>query len=52
MPGFQVILFVFPLLLQAFVHVSTAYANCDFSHIEETVYKPAVEPQKIIDVLE
>lgn len=38
--------------LQAFVHVSTAYANCDFSHIEETVYKPAVEPQKIIDVLE
>lgn len=38
--------------LQAFVHVSTAYANCDHSHINETIYKPAVEPQKIIDVLE
>ncbi|KAK7468138.1 hypothetical protein BaRGS_00019969 [Batillaria attramentaria] len=38
--------------LEAFVHVSTAYANCDYSHIEETVYTPPVEPQKIIDVLE
>ncbi|KAK7099519.1 hypothetical protein V1264_003647 [Littorina saxatilis] len=38
--------------LEALVHVSTAYSNCDLTHIEETVYKPAVEPQKIIDVLE
>ena len=53
---FQAVVHVFTMcllvLFQAFVHVSTAYANCDFSHIEETVYKPAVEPQKIIDVLE
>ncbi|XP_005099500.2 fatty acyl-CoA reductase 1 [Aplysia californica] len=38
--------------LEAFVHVSTAYANCDRPYIEETVYPPPVEPQKIIDVLE
>lgn len=38
--------------LEAFVHVSTAYANCDRPYIEETVYSPPVEPQKIIDVLE
>lgn len=38
--------------LMAFVHVSTAYANCDRPYIEETVYPPPVEPQKIIDVLE
>ncbi|CAG5132484.1 unnamed protein product [Candidula unifasciata] len=38
--------------LEALVHVSTAYANCDRPYIEETVYPPPVEPQKIIDVLE
>ncbi|XP_055899843.1 fatty acyl-CoA reductase 1-like [Biomphalaria glabrata] len=38
--------------LMAFVHVSTAYANCDRPYIEEQVYPPPVEPQKIIDVLE
>jgi fatty acyl-CoA reductase len=38
--------------LQALVHVSTAYANCDRPYIEETVYAPPVDPQKIIDVLE
>lgn len=38
--------------LEALVHVSTAYANCDRPHIEETIYTPPVEPQKIIDVLE
>ncbi|KAL8580694.1 hypothetical protein ACOMHN_004735 [Nucella lapillus] len=38
--------------LEAFVHVSTAFANCDRSHIEETIYKPTVEPQQVLDVLE
>eukprot|EP00058_Branchiostoma_floridae_P015494 XP_002600982.1 hypothetical protein BRAFLDRAFT_79185 [Branchiostoma floridae] len=38
--------------LQAFVHVSTAYANCDRSYIEETIYPPPVQPQKLIDALE
>ncbi|CAH1786735.1 unnamed protein product [Owenia fusiformis] len=38
--------------LDAFIHVSTAYANCDRTHIEETVYDPPVDPQKIIDALE
>ncbi|XP_035673692.1 fatty acyl-CoA reductase 1-like [Branchiostoma floridae] len=38
--------------LQAFVHVSTAYANCDRSYIEEVIYPPPVQPQKLIDALE
>lgn len=39
-------------VLQVFVHVSTAYANCDRPFIEEVVYQPPVEPQKLIDALE
>jgi len=38
--------------LEVFVHVSTAYANCDQQYIEETVYPPPVEPQKLIDILD
>lgn len=38
--------------LEVFVHVSTAYANCDRPYIEEVVYPPPVEPQKLIDALE
>ena len=38
--------------LQVFVHVSTAYGNCDRPFIEEIVYPPPVEPQKLIDALE
>ncbi|KAK3603214.1 hypothetical protein CHS0354_036144 [Potamilus streckersoni] len=38
--------------LQVFVHVSTAYANCDRRFIEEVVYPPSLEPQKLIDALE
>lgn len=38
--------------LQVFVHVSTAYANCDRPFIEESVYEPSVEPQKLIDALD
>ncbi|XP_076450896.1 fatty acyl-CoA reductase 1-like isoform X2 [Babylonia areolata] len=39
-------------LLEAYVHVSTAFANCDRSHIEERVYQPTVDPQKVLDILE
>ncbi|XP_076114354.1 fatty acyl-CoA reductase 1-like isoform X1 [Mytilus galloprovincialis] len=38
--------------LEVFVHVSTAYANCDRPFIEEMVYQPSVEPQKLIDALD
>lgn len=31
------------------IHVSTAYANCDRSEIDETLYQPPVSPQQIID---
>ena len=39
-------------MLEVFVHVSTAYANCDQPFIEEKVYSPSVEPQKLIDAME
>lgn len=39
-------------VLQVFIHISTAYANCDRPFIEEMVYNPPVDPQKLIDVLE
>lgn len=38
--------------LEALVHVSTAYANCDRGHIEELVYTPALLPQKLLDAAE
>ncbi|XP_041471919.1 fatty acyl-CoA reductase 1-like isoform X1 [Lytechinus variegatus] len=33
-------------------HVSTAYANCDRSRIEEVVYPPPIDPYKILDAVE
>ncbi len=38
--------------LEALVHVSTAYANCDRSHISEVVYNPPVQPDKIIEAVD
>lgn len=38
--------------LEVFVHVSTAYANCEREYIEEVIYPPPIEPQKIIDTIE
>lgn len=38
--------------LEVFVHISTAYANCDRAYIEEVIYPPPVDPQRIIDALE
>ena len=40
------------LLLQSFVHVSTAYAYCNRSEIDEVVYPPKVSPEKIEGILE
>lgn len=38
--------------LEVFIHVSTAYANCDRAVIEEMVYPPPVDYKKLIDALE
>lgn len=38
--------------LEAFVHISTAYANCNRKHIDEVIYPPPVEPRKLIESLE
>lgn len=38
--------------LLVFVHVSTAYANCDKSEITETIYPPPVPPNKLFDAID
>ncbi|XP_048886128.1 fatty acyl-CoA reductase 1 isoform X1 [Brienomyrus brachyistius] len=38
--------------LEVLIHVSTAYANCDRTVIEEMVYPPPVDYKKLIDSLE
>lgn len=38
--------------LQIFIHISTAYANCDRELIEEVVYPPPVDYRRLIDSLE
>ncbi|XP_054929449.1 fatty acyl-CoA reductase 1-like isoform X1 [Dermacentor andersoni] len=35
--------------LCALVHVSTAYCNCDKPEVDEVIYPPPVDPQKIIE---
>ena len=35
--------------LDVFVHVSTAYANCDRQHVTEVIYNPPVTPEKILE---
>ena len=40
------------VLSQAFIHVSTAYANCDKEEILEKIYTPAVEPRKLIECVD
>jgi len=37
--------------IAAFVHVSTAYAHCDRTRIEEKLYPPVVNPQSLIDLV-
>ncbi|XP_013401149.1 fatty acyl-CoA reductase 1-like [Lingula anatina] len=38
--------------LDVFLHVSTAYANCDRHFIEEVVYPPPCDPNKLIEAAE
>ncbi|CAL9697038.1 unnamed protein product [Knipowitschia caucasica] len=38
--------------LEIFLHVSTAYANCDRELIEEVIYPPPVDYRKLIDTLD
>ena len=35
--------------LEVFVHVSTAYANCDRQHVTEVVYNSPIKPDKILE---
>uniref|UniRef100_T1JE71 Fatty acyl-CoA reductase n=1 Tax=Strigamia maritima TaxID=126957 RepID=T1JE71_STRMM len=36
--------------LEAVVHVSTAYSNCNRSSIDEIIYKPHLDPSKVIEI--
>ncbi|XP_069383831.1 fatty acyl-CoA reductase 1 isoform X2 [Paralichthys olivaceus] len=38
--------------LEVFLHISTAYANCDQELIEEVVYSPPVDYRRLIDTLD
>ncbi|XP_048584995.1 fatty acyl-CoA reductase 1 [Nematostella vectensis] len=38
--------------LEAFVHVSSTYANCDRDVVDEKIYPPSIEPEKLISSLE
>ena len=38
--------------LKSFVHVSTAYANCPYDYIEERVYDPPMEANKLITLVD
>ncbi|KAF0294751.1 putative fatty acyl-CoA reductase [Amphibalanus amphitrite] len=38
--------------LEAFIHVSTAYANCDREVIDEMVYPSPADPRKVMDTVE
>lgn len=38
--------------LEALIHVSTAYCNCDRSKVEEKIYSSALEPGQVISVVE
>ncbi|XP_038598268.1 fatty acyl-CoA reductase 2 [Tachyglossus aculeatus] len=38
--------------LEAFIHFSTAFSNCNLKHIDEVIYPAPVEPKKLIDSVE
>ncbi|NXW40937.1 FACR1 reductase, partial [Nyctiprogne leucopyga] len=38
--------------LEAFIHISTAYANCVRKFIDEVIYPPPAEPKKLFDLVE
>lgn len=37
--------------LVSFVHISTAYANCDRDIIDEQIYDPPLAPAKLISAV-
>lgn len=37
---------------QALIHVSTAYCNCDREEVNEVIYPPPYDPEKIIQCME
>ena len=39
-------------LPQAFIHVSTAYCNCDREVIDEVVYPSPADPKKVMEMVE
>ncbi|CAG9767884.1 unnamed protein product [Ceutorhynchus assimilis] len=38
--------------LEALIHVSTAYCNCDRSEVKETIYPPSIGPDEIVSLVE
>ncbi|XP_050502641.1 putative fatty acyl-CoA reductase CG5065 [Diabrotica virgifera virgifera] len=38
--------------LEALVHVSTAYCNCDRSEVKETIYPPPIGPDQVVTLVE
>uniref|UniRef100_A0A8D0H5B4 Fatty acyl-CoA reductase n=1 Tax=Sphenodon punctatus TaxID=8508 RepID=A0A8D0H5B4_SPHPU len=38
--------------LEAFIHISTAYANCPRRYIDEVIYPTPVDPQRLLDLVE
>ena len=38
--------------LVVFVHTSTAYSNCERPYIEEKVYPPPVDPNRLLEAAE
>lgn len=43
---------MFDVYSQSFIHVSTAYANCPQSVIEEKFYDPPMDSDKLIALME
>ncbi|KAK6633636.1 hypothetical protein RUM44_004243 [Polyplax serrata] len=38
--------------LEALIHVSTAYCNCDRGEVREVIYPPPYDPEKVIECVE
>jgi len=38
--------------LEIFIHISTAYANCDMGVVHEYVYPPSIDPFKVVDMVQ
>lgn len=43
---------MFLYISKAFIHVSTAYCNCDETEIAEKIYPSKNDPEKIIQSIE